>query len=30
MVEEWVETDNLAAMLQLGFTLTPPSADAEK
>jgi predicted ester cyclase len=23
-VEEWAELDNLAAMIQLGFTLTPP------
>ena len=30
IIEEWAESDNLTAMLQLGFTLTPPSADAEK
>ncbi len=25
IVEEWVETDNLSTMQQLGFTLAPPS-----
>jgi predicted ester cyclase len=30
IIEEWVETDNLVAMQQLGFTLTPPSVVTEK
>jgi predicted ester cyclase len=25
IMEEWVESDNLTVMMQLGFTLTPPS-----
>ncbi len=30
IIEEWAEVDNLSIMLQLGFTLTPPSADTIK
>ncbi len=30
IIEEWVETDNLVPMQQLGFTLTPPPVVTEK